>query len=455
MSIQSIDFPIQTKQNMINKIEYGEIISPPALVHEMLDMLPSSAFSDPSSRWLDPGAGTGHFSVVLYHRLMEGLEKHFPKKNERHHHIIRNMIYMIEIQHTNIEILQSIFGTEANIIEENYLLEKDMEKYNYIIGNPPYNANGVKKVPTNHSLKKKLDGQTIWIDFVKKSLSLLHDNGYLCFIIPSIWMKPDKAKVYDLLTSFNIDKIKCYSNSETNKIFKGEAQTPTCCITLCKRPSTGQILLYDQDRIRYIPYMLEDRKPIPIFGASIINKLKPYVDAVGPIKVYKTNMPPSHATLSSVPSNKYTYSNIKTCLLNITQPKLVVNYSDRKLSYAGMVKLIMAHKMYGFPYLDTEGLYGISNRDNYVIIDRSIEDLERLRAFLSTKTALYLFETTRYRMKYLERYIFELIPDITKLTDFPTIINDESIAEYFKFDLLDQKYIANLHQKNYTFTPVI
>ena len=62
--------------------------------------------------------------------------------------------------------------------------------------------------------------------------------------------------------------------------------------------------------------------------------------------------------------------------------------------------------MYGFPYFDRTGEYGISNRDNYVIInsDYTDDDFIKLRDFLSTKTALYLFETTRYRMKYLEKY---------------------------------------------------
>ena len=110
----------------------------------------------------------------------------------------------------------------------------------------------------------------------------------------------------------------------------------------------------------------------------------------------------------------------------------------------------MAHKMYGFPYIDTEGL-GISNRDNYVILNKDLKELNILRDFFATKTALYLFETTRYRMKYLEKYIFELIPDVTKLPDFPTIINDETIAEYFEFDKKEIDNINKLHTKNYSF----
>ena len=90
--------------------------------------------------------------------------------------------------------------------------------------------------------------------------------------------------------------------------------------------------------------------------------------------------------------------------------------------------------MYGMPYLDISGEYGISNRDNYVIQKEKLSDLIKIQTFLSTKTAIYLFKSTRYRMMYLEKYAFELIPDITNLLDFPEVINDDTIADYFGFD---------------------
>ena len=54
-------------------------------------------------------------------------------------------------------------------------------------------------------------------------------------------------------------------------------------------------------------------------------------------------------------------------------------------------------------------------------------------------------------MKYLERYAFQLIPDITRLIDFPTEINDDTIADYFEFDKNDRHAIQVLHKKNYEF----
>ena len=107
--------------------------------------------------------------------------------------------------------------------------------------------------------------------------------------------------------------------------------------------------------------------------------------------------------------------------------------------------------MYGFPYIDATGRYGVSNRDNYVIVGRSLEQLEILRQFFSTKTALYIFEATRYRMKYLERYAFEFIPDITRMP-YVEPFTDVSIASRFGFDAEDISNIRNLHRKDYDFT---
>ena len=107
--------------------------------------------------------------------------------------------------------------------------------------------------------------------------------------------------------------------------------------------------------------------------------------------------------------------------------------------------------MYGFPTIDKGGLYGISNRDKYVILRDDTEDLLKLQKFFSTKTALYLFESTRYRMKYLEKYIFELIPDITKLNNFPEEINDYTIATYFGLTNEEINAINSLHKKEYNY----
>jgi hypothetical protein len=108
----------------------------------------------------------------------------------------------------------------------------------------------------------------------------------------------------------------------------------------------------------------------------------------------------------------------------------------------------MAHKMYGFPYYDKEGLYGITGRDNFIILNKTDTEFIRLNKFLSSKLFLTLTESTRYRMTYLEANLFDFIPDITKITDFPEVINDETINQYFNLNDVERKKL-NEHKKIY------
>jgi hypothetical protein len=100
--------------------------------------------------------------------------------------------------------------------------------------------------------------------------------------------------------------------------------------------------------------------------------------------------------------------------------------------------MILAHKMYGFPYMDLKGEYGISKRDNYVLIDLDDDNSYiKIQKFFTTGLGLFLMETTRYRMKYLEKYMFDFVPNILNMKDYPNTIDSISILKYFGIDLLD------------------
>jgi tRNA1(Val) A37 N6-methylase TrmN6 len=468
-TLQLTDYKQDFTVSPTDKLQYGEIYSPFSLIKNMLDLFDPIVFTQKDAKWLDTGAGTGYFSMVLFDYLNTGLSNFILDEAERKTHIIENMLYLSELKTENVEILKARFGSKANIIAGDFLAsntESDIacNTFDYIIGNPPYNAHGMKKVPTNSKLKKKQDGQTVWGLFLKKALTLLKPvTGQLCYIVPSLWMKPDKAGLYDLLTQYKIEKLHCLTNTETNKLFKGEAQTPTCYFLLTNtyiseaslseaslsKANLRQINFYDKTNKVYINYPYQHGAPLPLFGQAIIQKLQPFLlKAGGFLKVIKTNMPSKTSKFAdNYDITLFPYPNIKTCQLNGLQPQLVVNYSNVIQPYYKEPKLVLAHKMYGFPYLDHEGTYGLSNRDNYVIL-KPLTQLKQLQAFLSTKFALYVYEATRYRMKYLEKYAFELLPDITNLLDFPPTdqINDNTVNQYFGFSVEEAQHIQDFHK---------
>ena len=468
MSIVNID--INTfKQNFdVSKeirYKYGEINTPFFLIEKILDLIDEHEFTMPHKKWLDIATGCGYFSIVLYTKLFKGLVGKIKDPGERSRHIIENMIYMTEIREENWKILEDVFGENCNLFKGDFLSLNINEVFDFVIGNPPYNNNGLKKVPSNTLSNKKEDGTTVWIPFIKKSVDLLKENGVMTVIIPSIWLKKDKAKMNEFMMNYCIEYLNCMTNTETNRVFNNYAQTPTCYFKLTKSKNPGYMIVFDKDLEEYLKWDMRENngeiitknntkhflnnKPIPLYGYSVIQKLICKLNHETKLSVIKTNLPSKLSKFSKVKTDIFMYPCINTCKLDGLKPMLDIEYSNMKEAYYGIPKLIMAHKMYGFPYLDAEGEYGISNRDNYVIIGKTVEELKRLKAFFSTKVALYLFESTRYRMKYLEKYIFELIPDITKLTDFPEIINDDTIASYFKLTNKDRENVNRLHKKKY------
>ena len=118
------------------------------------------------------GCWDRYFSIYLFWKLDAGLTKAIRNREKRRTHIVRNMIYMVELQEENITTLRALFGDDANIICADYLADDAVfdTTFDYVIGNPPYNKNGIKKVPTNRTKNKKCDGTTLWFEFVKKSV---------------------------------------------------------------------------------------------------------------------------------------------------------------------------------------------------------------------------------------------------------------------------------------------
>ena len=108
---------------MSNKEKYGEVMTPPWFVNNMLDYLPQHIFKDSERTWLDPGAGSGHFSLSLYQR---GIRK----------------ILMIDINNEHVKTLRSIFGSER-VLHGDFLSLQ--QKFDTIVGNPPFNSGGLKK----------------------------------------------------------------------------------------------------------------------------------------------------------------------------------------------------------------------------------------------------------------------------------------------------------------------
>lgn len=458
-----IDYKIKLETNDINN--FGIIYTPFDLVEKQLNQIPDLYFQNPDLKWLDIGAGIGNYSIILFKRLYIGLSNIIKNKEERINHIISEMLYMVEIFPDHIKKLKLVFGDNSNIIDKCFL-SITLEEYgpfDFIIGNPPYNINGSIKTPTNNRLKKGDDGKTVYVDFVYKSLDLLKDGGFINLIIPSLWLKPDKAGLYDRLTNLKIISLTPLNTNDSQKYFKYQAQTPTCYFLIQnieeKNDDNKIIKIWDKFLKQYINYRLIKDWPIPCHGISVINKLIFFIEKYGYLSPYKSTTIKKNVNTNIQENQIYKYKNISTCLLNKLTPIIQYNWTNDMCQYSGKTKLVLAHKMYGFPFMDISGECGISTRDNYIfLLDQynSIDNLVDIQKYLSTKFALFIFSTTNYRMRYLEKYAFQFLPDIININKLCVnnidnrIDRDKYIADFFNFTEKEREIIEN-YSRDYLF----
>jgi hypothetical protein len=174
------------------KKENAEIPTPVKLVDEMLDKIPKSFWTKPQ-KVLEPCCGKGNFVLGIFDRFYNGMKRKYKgKEAELCKIIITECLYFIDIEDLNVFITKSLLichckmyakdiiiddTKDFNCIVENTLEvdikdKMDIDGFNAVIGNPPYqnkNATGDNK---------------LYLEFIKMAINILKKNKYLLFIVP-------------------------------------------------------------------------------------------------------------------------------------------------------------------------------------------------------------------------------------------------------------------------------
>ena len=74
-----------------------EVFTPPAIVNQMLDLLPNELWHNPNATFLDPACKSGIFLREIAKRLMTGLAEEIPDEQGRANHIFTQQLYGIAI----------------------------------------------------------------------------------------------------------------------------------------------------------------------------------------------------------------------------------------------------------------------------------------------------------------------------------------------------------------------
>ncbi|MDM1514112.1 Eco57I restriction-modification methylase domain-containing protein [Myroides odoratimimus] len=122
-----------------------EVFTPPTLVNQMLDLLPSEIWSDSTITFLDPFTKTGVFLREIAKRLIKGLESEFPDQQERINHIFKNQLFGIAITElTSLLSRRSVYCTKDATSEYSIVEGFENEQGNIIFNKIKHKWDGNK-----------------------------------------------------------------------------------------------------------------------------------------------------------------------------------------------------------------------------------------------------------------------------------------------------------------------
>lgn len=190
---------------------------------------------------LDPACGTGEFLISC--------KEYFPKSN----------LYGFDISEKVLNVSQMIVP-EAKLEVNDTLKLKSNKKYDLVIGNPPYfEFKPDKELKTEYG--DLFSGRVnIYGLFIKKSLNMLKDNGYLAFVIPPSLNSSSyfsKVRRY-IVSNSDIVYLKVLDNPSHFK----DANQKVMLIILKKTTNKGKYLVKVNNKIFFSENYLNIRKKL-------------------------------------------------------------------------------------------------------------------------------------------------------------------------------------------------
>jgi hypothetical protein len=409
------------------KNKYGEVFTPLTYINEVLDQLPSYVWSDCSLRWLEPSSGIGHFCVVIYCRLMNGLATEFPNRHIRHNHIIKNMLYMVEINQDNIDVSRDLFGADANIICADFLsheisveLFQNKISIDIIIGNPPF------QTPRDHARISSKGGQILWDKFIRASLDILQKNNgkssmferFLCFITPPGWRKP-YHQLWPLMTTGNNSLLFIHNINKKTAITQMQVQqhmdlfvikcTHNNTIVSSLSPHAADRCIFISDDL--VTYNNIQPRDWPFLPNGEFDAIKCILDTKpDPTRVIYDRMAYGSDTKNMSPifvAGEFIYPVVHT----MTKRGLGIWYSNTNTrGHFGVPKVILNFNEKLYPYLDISGEYGMG-QFSFGLPVASVEQGEAIVCALTSPRFRAVVKATKWGAFQTDRRMFEYFKD--------------------------------------------
>ena len=369
--------------------------------NDRLGGIPLEVWRNPESKWLDPANGIGNFPFIAFLMLDYQLSNHWEggaDAKTRKKHIIEKMLYMVEIDKGNVNTSHKIFNILSSDAKPNICctdtlkLTKDdlkrefsIDSFDIIIGNPPFQA-------PQDAEGKRGGGDELYMKFVKKSLYFLNDNGYLVFVHPPSWRKPEfnggrkkskNAGMFDLMAHQNqIEYIEIHDSKDGIKTFK--AATRYDFYILKKTAALHSTIVKDMTGNITDVNMLEFEF-LPNLNIKNVKKLFPQSDDescdLGSCILYEASAYETRKKwVSSEEKDLFIYPLVHSTTKNGTR-FFYSNTNDK--GFFGIPKIIFGESGINEPVLDLEGKYGMTQGAMALSI-KDKADGEKLKIFLKS-----------------------------------------------------------------------
>ena len=249
--------------------QYGEVFTPKEVIDKLLVDID---YSDSTLKFCEPSFGDGRILLELKNRLLE---------YHTEEHIITNMLYGIEIQETwYISAIQLINpkGYKHNFICASALnfeglfnpLKEWVGIFDYVIGNPPYNRNILKKNDVT-SIFWDPSGYTTklaYCCFVVLAQYILKPNGQIRYVMPCSFTHNENTEQFREFTkkNLNIESIEILRKD----IFEG-IMIRTCVFIASNKPQESDIILKRlwNDKVYETTTYYNEHNEIPLFVGDI------------------------------------------------------------------------------------------------------------------------------------------------------------------------------------------
>lgn len=265
--------------NAITKKQNGVVFTPEWVAGFIIDEALNGVKIKGDEKILDAGCGDGVFTAIAAEKFAYLSGKSIKKVIEENIYFIDISEEYVEKTKENLQKLSKDKISRYNSIIDDFCFYDFKEKFDFIIGNPPYvriqNLNGRKNQLQKNYIVASSGSIDLYFCFFEKALKLLKENGKVSFITPNSHFHSAAGRKLRGLILPHLTKI---VNFDHFQIFKNV--TAYTAITVLQKEKIGSFLYAENYRndfndLKYKKIISQQMKPErwEFFDEKYLNKI--------------------------------------------------------------------------------------------------------------------------------------------------------------------------------------